>query len=103
MRLSNTGWIIIGVLAFAAIAAGLAVFADPETSRQDHLCWDGPSAGTPPAKYVVTVDGGTPIETTLECVRMPPGVQAGEHIAVVQAVDALGQMSPPASVRFVEP
>jgi hypothetical protein len=103
MRLSKTRWIIVGLLGLIVLGTVVTVFTRTESRSQDHLCWDAPSVGTPPQKYVVTVDGGSPIETTIECVRVPLGLSAGEHIAVVRAVDALGQMSPPASLRFVEP
>src|SRR5262245_16313020 len=97
-------WVVIGVLALAAIGAGLAIYSRTEAPRpQDHICWDAPTTGTPPAKYVVTFDGGTPVETTIECVRVPLGLRAGEHVAVVRAVDAFGQQSPPASLKFVVP
>lgn len=96
-------WIIAGVLILAAIGAGLAVVARTRPARpQDHLCWDPPSTGTA-AKYVVTFDGGTPLEVTGECVRVPEELPTGDHVAAVRAVDAYGQMSPPASVKFVVP
>src|SRR4029453_5509352 len=105
MRFPKARWLIItGVLALVAIGAGLAIFSRTESTRpQDHICWGAPDTGTRRAKYVVTFDGGAPVETTIECVRVPLGLKAGEHIAVVRAVDALGQPSPPASLRFVQP
>ena len=105
VRVIAMRWIIIGVLTLAAIGAALAVFSYRKASQpQDHLCWDPPpSTGTPPVKYVVTFDGGTPVETTIECVRVPLGLHDGAHIAVIKAVDALGQMSPPTTFKFVEP
>ena len=97
-------WIITTVLALVVIGAGLVVFTHRKDGQsQDHICWDQPSSGTAPVKYLVTIDGGVPIETTIECVRIPPGLQNGEHIVVVRAVDQLGQMSPPATLKFVEP
>jgi hypothetical protein len=103
MRFPKGRWIIVAVLAVGAIAGGVVVFTHTDARPQDHLCWDAPSTGTPPVKYVVTVDGGSPLDTTIECVRVPVGLKAGEHTAVVRAVDALGQMSPPATLKFTEP
>jgi len=104
MRLSSSRrWIIAAVLVLAAIAAGLAVVARTRATRpQDHLCWDAPSTGSP-AKYIVTFDGGAPLESTGECVRVPQTLPSGEHVAVVRAVDAFGQASPPATIKFVVP
>src|SRR5262245_10916430 len=104
MRLtSRRRWIIAGVLVLAAIGAGLAVVAHTRATRsQDHLCWDAPSTGSP-VKYVVTFDGGAPLESTIECVRVPQTLPSGEHVATVRAVDAFGQVSPPATIKFVVP
>ena len=35
--------------------------------------------------------------------RVPAALTSGEHVAVVRAIDAFGQLSPPASIRFVVP
>lgn len=96
-------WIIAVVLALTSIAAGVAAIVRAHTARPpEFLCWDAPARGSV-AKYVVTYDGGTPIETTRDCMRVPVTLQDGEHGVVVQAVDAYGQVSPPASIRFVVP
>ena len=101
MGLTNSRrWIIAGVLVLLAIG-GLLVATRLRASRPpDKLCWDAPSTGSV-AKYVVTFDGGTPLEITGECVRVPSALASGDHVAVVRAVDAFGQVSPPATVKFV--
>src|SRR5262245_26070016 len=102
MGLTNSWrWIALGILLLAAIGVGLAIVSRTRaTQPQDYLCWDAPSTGSP-AKYVVTFDGGTPLESTGECVRVPQTLPSGEHVAMVRAVDAFGQVSPPATIKFV--
>jgi hypothetical protein len=103
MRLSIGGWIILAVLALATIVVGVAVMLRTDTDENhEYLCWDTPSSGAP-AKYVVTFDSGSRIEVTGECVRVPTTLHSGSHVAVVQAVDGYGQVSPPASLKFVVP
>jgi hypothetical protein len=96
-------WIIGVVLTLTAIAAAVAVVVNAHTPRPpEFLCWDAPATGSA-AKYVVTYDGGAPVETTRDCMRLPATLQDGEHSAVIRAVDAYGQVSPPASIKFVVP
>ena len=103
MRLSMGWWIVLTVLALAIIIAGVVVISRTGTDENhEYLCWDTPVTGSP-AKYVVTFDAGTRVEVTSECVRVPTTLHSGDHVAVVQAVDAYGQMSPPASIKFVVP
>src|SRR4029453_17934530 len=103
MRLSMGGWIILAVLALTTIVVGVALMSRTGThENHEYLCWDTPSTGAP-AKYVVTFDGGSRVEATTECVRGLTTLHSGNHVAVVQAVDAYGQMSPPASLKFVVP
>jgi hypothetical protein len=96
-------WIIAGVVVLTLIGFGIAVVARSRATRaQQYLCWDAPSTGSP-AKYVVSFDDRTREELTGECVRVPAALTSGEHVAVVRAIDAFGQLSPPASIRFVVP
>ena len=92
-----------GVLALISIGAGVAVVVRAHPTRPpEFLCWDAPATGSA-VKYVVTYDGGSPIETTRDCLRLPQTLTDGEHNVVLRAVDAYGQVSPPASLRFVVP
>jgi hypothetical protein len=93
-------WIAAVVIALTIVGVGLSIAARTRPARQqEFLCWDTPSSGTP-AKYLVTFDGGTSLDTTAECVRVPAELLLGDHVGVVRAVDAYGQMSPPASLTF---
>lgn len=92
----------MSVLAIAT-AVGIAVVAYYRAvPPPQYLCWDEPATG-PPAKYLVTFDGGSPLELTFDCVRVPAALHAGNHTVVVRAVDAFGQVSPPTSLQFVVP
>jgi hypothetical protein len=103
MRLSVGWWIVLTVLALAAIVVGIGLLSRIGTDENhEYLCWDTPSTGSP-AKYVVTFDAGTRVEVATECVRVPATLHSGNHVAVVQAVDAYGQLSPPATLKFVVP
>jgi hypothetical protein len=96
-------WVIAIVLALISIAASVAAVVRAHPTRPpEFLCWDAPVRGSA-AKYVVTYDGGTPIETTRDCMRLPVTLQDGEHSVMVRAVDSYGQVSPPASLKFVVP
>jgi hypothetical protein len=95
--------IIVATLALAAIAAGVAVVVRAHDTRTpEYLCWDAPITG-PPAKYQVTFDGATPLETMRDCLRLPQSLPDGQHTVVLRAVDAFGQVSPPATLTFVLP
>ncbi len=101
MQIPKNRWWIAAVIALSLTGAGLLIAARTKL-KEDHqkfLCWDVPSSG-PPAKYQVSFDGGAPVDTTGECVRVPAGLSRGQHVAVVRAVDTYGQMSPPASLAF---
>jgi|SRR4026207_1761146 hypothetical protein len=99
----NRRWIAAVVIVLTITAVGLSITAlTRPTQQQEYLCWDMPSSG-PPVKYLVTFDGGTPLDTTRDCMRVPAELSPGDHVAIVRAVDAYGQMSPPASVTFAIP
>jgi len=95
------GIAVVIVLTIAGVGIFIAVRTRP-ARQQEYVCWDTPPTG-PPAKYLVTFDGGTPLVTTLECVRVPLDLSPGDHVAMVRAVDARGQTSPPAFVTFAIP
>ena len=96
-------WIIVGIVALTAMGVGIALIAyNRATPPRQYLCWDTPSTGQP-AKYLVTFDGGSPLELTSDCVRVPAELHTGTHTVVVRAVDAFGQASPPTSLQFVVP
>ena len=102
MRSTNRRWIVVGVLALA-MGVGIALVAYYRTTPPPQfLCWDEPATGRP-EKYLVTFDGGSPLELTFDCVRVPAALHAGNHTAMVRAVDAFGQVSPPTSLQFVVP
>ena len=82
------------VIVLTIVGIGMFAAARTRTVRQpEYVCWDTPPTG-PPAKYLVTFDGGTPLDTTSECVRVPVELSPGDHVAIVRAVDAQGQTSP---------
>lgn len=96
-------WPAAVVIALTIVGVGLSIAALTRPARQqEYLCWDTPSSG-PPAKYVVTFDERAPLDTTADCVRVPADLSLGDHVATVLAVDAYGQMSPPASLTFAIP
>jgi len=95
--------IVVAGLAFAMVGLGIALVGYHRAAPPpQYLCWDQPPTG-PPAKYVVTFDGGSPLELTHDCVRIPAALPAGNHTVMVRAVDAFGQASPPTSLQFVVP
>jgi hypothetical protein len=104
MQSPKIRWWIAVVIGLTLVGVGLFIAAVTRPApEQAHVCWDTPSSGTPPVKYLVTFDDGTPVVTTIECVRVPTELSPGKHVAVVRAVDARGQTSPPAFVAFSIP
>lgn len=90
--------VVVIVLTIVAVGVFIAIRTKP-ARQQEYVCWEPPPTG-PPAKYLVTFDGGTPLDTTSECVRVPVELSPGDHVVMVRAVDAEGQTSPPATVTF---
>lgn len=96
---SHRWWVAAaGALVLAAVI--LLTWPGSKAGReQKYFCWDEPSTGTP-AKYVVAFDAMPSFDTTGECVRVPPELPVGQHVATVRAVDAYEQASPTASLEF---